>query len=1331
MNAVSRPRSAMLSLAAVTVLSVGWTLFGLSCPGDADPGSGDGGTGFPIPDATVVTVLAPTASETVIAGAEVSVEYAISNPPAGLLVTAFLERTDAPGVRAAMETGLSSTGGTVRLQTAGVAPGTYFPTVQISDSINQVSSRATTPADQDVIITVRGQGEVSFSAPGSSGPFEIGRQIDIAFDLGSAGTAVNYRVFFDNDGVLNGNESIITIGRGTSGQVTWDTTGLPADLYFIGISIENEGVGLTEYLPFPIRLDEAPAVQVTAPAANRLVRVIPAPEGPEVVDVRVSVRDRDSRTEVVVFLDNDQSVANGVVHTIKTFTLEAGQLLQDELIPLEITDELVASAPPAVYFIGASATELEAPENQQVAYAAGRLEILGGDKPAIELFCVQPDLTASSCPVSDCATDSALGCPSASEDRLQNLTLSDAEGLRVVWKAFDGNSLRITTRLYLDPDRFPLSGNEILLAERVDTAGPLSAQGCAFCEAIGPLSDLGVAPGQVYNYLLVINDAEPVDTPDGAPITVYASSTLAIKARNLTTRWLGDVGGDIPGARILGEQPGDRLGSLLMPIGDRNGDGRDDYAIAAQYGDGVGIIRLVFGSSSRLVNRELPFVGLPGRTFTGVEPRGADPVTRRGGDTLGLVDFAIVPDLDFDGLDEFMFALPHADALPQIGPRTVDPLAAPGHFLAGGVVVYSSRNGGGGADLGAVGRIFNCEEGDRCDQIDTCDNLWLPDDDPEGLCFDTPLARLQCINDTPDCPCTVPGVDLDGDGTIGPGDIPPWTHYPGQWPGGVADDDWTGDDVLQGQLRPYGARILGSQTLSDSLEIDCDDDGTPDDPANYSANPLVFDPSGRFGSLIAPANDAFSTGQPILIVDPTFGRSGAVHRIDRRNYWFSRLEIFVGDVDVCIWGTPDFADPDAPTCQEVMDFGIPRPHQYTVAPRSRGAALSAAPSASLGTIIGPPGSEIATAAYCEIDGEPRRDIVVGAPGDDNGGITPNAGAIYILLGKDLVPDADLAEITDDNIDPIGSGTLRGTKIIGEAGHRLGEVQPRVGDVNGDSKPDLVLGIPRANRVVVIFGGLDLDDNGRIDLVERASPATNPWTITSLINAGLAVSFEGINSNDETGYTTTIAGDLDGDGLNDILVSAPGADGEFTTELTQRANPGDSAIFVASDDGITRGAFVNLGGESLEATFVDPLTDPNSGIVTIRVSFKTPVSNAHAVGTQVTVRLADSGKVFVIFGRSDLRAPVGVPDEVFSNGRYDLAHAGTRDLPATIYVGRKAGDRIGGRADRNEAGQGARNMIAAPGDVDGDGHPDLLIGAPAADPVNRVDAGEVYLIYLGP
>ena len=80
-----------------------------------------------------------------------------------------------------------------------------------------------------------------------------------------------------------------------------------------------------------------------------------------------------------------------------------------------------------------------------------------------------------------------------------------------------------------------------------------------------------------------------------------------------------------------------------------------------------------------------------------------------------------------------------------------------------------------------------------------------------------------------------------------------------------------------------------------------------------------------------------------------------------------------------------------------------------------------------------------------------------------------------------------------------------TEMDAQAGQRLGEVQPRVGDVDGDNKPDLVLGIPRANRVVVVFGGLDLDANGIRDLVEHPSPVANPWTVTSLVNAGLAVS----------------------------------------------------------------------------------------------------------------------------------------------------------------------------------------------------------------------------------
>ncbi len=1308
MTSAPHPRAGTLSIVAVTLLGLGCSLLGVTCPTDtgaprqiAEP--------EPIPGSTYPIILTPSEHQTVTAGTAIPVAYQIANPIDDVIVSAYLERADL-GTQVATQANLSAVSLTVYLSTAGLASGLYYPTVALDNGVSRTVTRASTTSDEDVTIQVRAGGAITFLGPTTSGPFAVGEQINISFVMTNTSTAADYRVFFDNDGVLSGNESLIDVslidvGRGTETSVVWNTTGLLPGIYFVGVTIESTGLSTTEYADTFVRLDEPPAILVTAPALDRIV-------GPaDTVEVRFLAADPDSDAHINVFVDQDGLFSSGDEQVV------------GRDLPITQTSFSLALATaqlaPGAYFIGASLNPDDQVSPADFDYAAGKIQIVGGDAPAIAL-------------VSVTACD-ATPCPDADSDQpLQNLFLDNASGLKVVWRAFDANSERVDMAVYLDPDRFPLSGNELLLDERVGEAGPLPVEGAMFEwpseeSEFRSLAEVGVRPGQLYNYLLVVRDANPNDT-GSTWNTTYGLATLLIAGRDIGTRWLGHTGAEISGARITGQATGDQVGSGILGIGDRNGDLLDDYLVLARFGaGGAGRAVLAFGSGSRTTGTDVPFDELDGNTYTGI-----------GGDeALGMVDVAVLPDVDGDARSELVFAFPHVDS------ASPDVLAAAGHFDAGGIVVVSSLNDSDepvGISLNSVGRNFNCTEGKRCPSAhnnspdEICNALWKPQDDPGAECFRTPLTLADCTEDPgPECPCAYPGA------------------YPGMWPGGVKDDGWSLDDVQQGQLPPYGARILGPRTGWHQWPfIDCDEDGEPDEDPSYEQIYRAFDPNGRFGSALATS--ALGANSPLIVADPREGDSGAIYVISPTNWWKTRLETADG---ACIWGT------DADVCLEQIDtdFPLPRPHQYLAGGKHVGASR----------FIGPAGSEMSTVASWNVDSDLDADIVVGAPGHDQDGRV-DTGALYVLLGKDTGGSVDVDEVVDDNTTPFGDGTIRGTKIVARAGERLGEVQPQVGDFDGDNRTDLVIGIPRycdgdpdtatcgqrVGAVLVIFGGLDLDGNGRLDLVERPDPRENPWEIAELLAARLAILIkgevepseaslaggtpcpDGLADNESwTGYAIASPGDMDGDFVHDIMFSAPGADHTFETVLTEPAVAGENKVFVRSAEGMAVRSRIRIstpsGSECRTVRSISTTTNPLTGEVSYLLTLNELLAFDHPLvdgQREVTARLIDAGKVFVFYGRRDLRDPASLSTTIFEDGVYSVTEAGTADLPSTVYIGRETADYAGGADSLTEEGLGSRRFFSTAGDIDDDGQTDLLIGSPLADPFNREDAGEVYLIYGG-
>jgi hypothetical protein len=162
-----------------------------------------------------------------------------------------------------------------------------------------------------------------------------------------------------------------------------------------------------------------------------------------------------------------------------------------------------------------------------------------------------------------------------------------------------------------------------------------------------------------------------------------------------------------------------------------------------------------------------------------------------------------------------------------------------------------------------------------------------------------------------------------------------------------------------------------------------------------------------------------------------------------------------------------------------------------------------------------------------------RDLVVGNPLAGEG-----AGALYIVLGRfrNLVvgqelPISELSLPMQGPDDPGGVRVFDGIQVLGEPGTRLGESQDTAGDFNGDGLGDVVVGSPllsnRRGGAAVFFGSREI-----INLTQDEIP------LMAIPERGLGLVFVGEEEGDLAGARVTTARDVDGDGLDDILIAAP-------------------------------------------------------------------------------------------------------------------------------------------------------------------------------------------------
>jgi hypothetical protein len=277
----------------------------------------------------------------------------------------------------------------------------------------------------------------------------------------------------------------------------------------------------------------------------------------------------------------------------------------------------------------------------------------------------------------------------------------------VAWELYDPDST-VVVEIFLDPDDTP-NGNEFKLRESNSQTG----------DSFSFNFPTALFEAGTYRILAIVSDG--VGTAE-----FYAPASIRLRSRLAGYVDLRDM--DLPesgidGAVFEGFNPRDNAGSFVSTASDIDTDGFSDFFILAQYGKPGYVVnkqRTGIGEGYLIFGRRQHFSGVNNLNSTGTlfrgdiyggVPEAADPIRP----SRGITGFAVLADMDGDGVREFAFGIPFTDSAP------VDFLDQAGYFRSGAVVIAAGTSLGGFAgqdvfNLAYFGTI--AVPGDDCDPDD-------------------------------------------------------------------------------------------------------------------------------------------------------------------------------------------------------------------------------------------------------------------------------------------------------------------------------------------------------------------------------------------------------------------------------------------------------------------------------------------------------------------------------------------------------------------------------------------------------------------------------------